>query len=90
MNTIRALLFWPVIVGVVWYFFSFETAVVVGLVYIHLMILLMSYAMENLTKAVQEIAKAADREIAGLRAELMDEIDNKMDAEEPVISDLDY
>ncbi len=77
MKILRPILFWPIIVGLVWYFTSFQVAVVVALVYTHFMILLLAYFTEKMPKIMQEQARLTDDALDRLHAKLMDEMNFK-------------
>jgi hypothetical protein len=61
MKQLRMYAVWPVIFVVCWYFFGFTVAVVVGLLYLHIMIVLLFNLIEKhkekLIQIVEHIAK---------------------------------
>lgn len=71
MNTMRALLVWPIIIGLVWYFVSFSIAVITGLVYLHIMVLLLSNTIQKSAELQLRLIQATDKELGSLRDELI-------------------
>ncbi|MFA4846430.1 MAG: hypothetical protein WC654_07820 [Patescibacteria group bacterium] len=61
MKQLRMYLIWPIIFAVCWYFFGFNVAAVIGLLYLHLMIVLLANLLDKhkakLIQIVEYIAK---------------------------------
>jgi len=57
MKQLRIFLTWPIIFAAAWYFFEFQTAVIVGLVYLHLMTLLLFYTTEKHKEKLVQIGQ---------------------------------
>ncbi len=64
MKQIRMYLAWPITFAICWYFFGFTVAAVVGLLYLHVMIVLLATLIdkhkEKLVQIVEHIAKKED------------------------------
>jgi len=55
MKTLRLFLTWPAIFATAYYFFSFQIAAIIGLAYLHVIIVLLFCQMEKLKDKLVEI-----------------------------------
>lgn len=73
MKQLRIYLVWPIVFAACWYFFGFTIAAVVGLLYLHVMIILLASMLDkHKEKLVQIVEHIAEKE--GLNQEPLKDI----------------